>query len=298
MHEFGIRYLECIKCHGRLEAVSLREKSEIEEGFLSCTKCSASFPIIGAIAILQDFTRYLSFRPRLGGVLIATAKSPQMKLFVKKALARTKRNLNDVSIIEKRWAAIYEANKRSSFYSKIKAAIDDLHPSGIAVEHGCSIGTVSHHMAKKGLDVFGIDKSYHALSLAKKSCPDNLDFFVADSLDNPFGRRRFDIVVGLNIFELIEPRPLLDMLANQVQKGGYLVLSDPYDFERGARSVREPLREDAVRVILEKRGLDIAKKTEKPSFLSWSLRLYDRAVLQYRVDLIIGKKRLSRKNQL
>lgn len=257
--------------------------------------CGSKFPIIEKIAILQDFESYLSNRPSLGGDLMISSKSPKMKAFVKATLAKTKPVANDISKIEKRWALIYESNKKSKFYQLIKNSIDSLNFRGTAVEHGCSIGMISDYVAKTGRSVFGIDKSFHALLLAKKSSAPNLDFFVADSMDMPFGKKQFDLVVALNIFELIEPKPLLSMLAKQVCKNGSLVLSDPYDFERGARSVREPVGEETVRKMLERKGFALTKNTKKPNRLPWSLRLYDRAVLQYRVDLIIGKKQIARR---
>jgi SAM-dependent methyltransferase len=118
----------------------------------------------------------------------------------------------------------------------------------------------------------------------------NLDFFVADSLEQPFGKTKFDLVVGLNLFEIIEPKTFLKLLADQVRKDGWLVLSDPYDFERGAKSVKEPLYEDSVRKELSRHGFAVSKQTRKPSHLLWNLELHKRAVLQYRVDLIVAKK--------
>ena len=34
----------------------------------------------------------------------------------------------------------------------------------------------------------------------------------------------------------------------------------------------------------------INKETEKPSFIPWNLKLYDRASLNYKVDIVIAKK--------
>lgn len=288
MHESSIKHVRCSKCLGRLEADILREDLEIEEGFLQCAKCDAVFPIIGKIAILRDFVNYLSNRPRLGGELTLTSKSTAMKAFVKKALGQIKKNQCDVSIIEKRWAEIYTKNKNSKFYNVIKRHLDSVDASGTVIEHGCSVGIIAEYLARTHSQVFGVDRSYHALTAAKNSNMPNLDYFVADSLDGRFGK--FDTVVALNLFELVEPRQLLKSLARQVAHGGFLILSDPYDYERGEKSVREPLREKSVRRILEKNGFAITKGTTKPSFIPWTLRLYDRAALQYKVDLVIGKK--------
>lgn len=285
-----MRYLRCICCAGRLDVRVLLEDSEIDEGFLFCPKCDLQFPIVGKIAILRNFENYLAVRPRLGGALALAAKTTSMKSFVKKTLSKIKKNPRDVSIIEKRWSEIYTKNKRSKFYSKVASLIGSLDSSGVAVEHGCSVGIAAQNMAKNHSYVFGVDKSYYALSVAKKSGVQNLDYFVADSMEHPFGNMRFDLVVGLNMFELIEPKPLLKTLSRQVTPGGFLMLSDPYDYQRGDNSVREPLYGDSLRAEIRKSGFEIITNTRKPSFVPWNLRLYDRAVLQYRVDLIAAKK--------
>jgi 2-polyprenyl-3-methyl-5-hydroxy-6-metoxy-1,4-benzoquinol methylase len=269
----------------------LREGVQIEEGFLFCPKCKMHFPIINTIPILwNDFANYLSNRPRLGGEFLTSAKTSKMRSFVKQTLSKIRKNPSDQSIVEKRWFEIYKQNKNSKFYSKIKEHLRTIANSGVVLEHGCSIGIVTQHLAKTHRVAFGIDKSYHAVIEAKKSKLKNLDFFVADSLEHPFGKTKFDLVLGLNLFELIEPKPLLKLLAVQVRKKGWLVLSDPYDFDRGAKSVKDPLYEDSIRKEITRHGFAISKKTTKPSHLLWNLRLHKRANLQYKVDLIIGKK--------
>jgi 2-polyprenyl-3-methyl-5-hydroxy-6-metoxy-1,4-benzoquinol methylase len=212
-----------------------------------------------------------------------------MKSFVKKTMAKIHKNQNSVAVIEKRWSAIYKANKNSRFYSKIKSMLDSVHYE-IALEHGCSIGQMTRHLAENSDVAFGIDKSFYAISEAKKINLQNLDFFIADSLEHPFGKLKFDLVLALNLFELVEPKPLLKLLASQVKKGGALALSDPYDFERGAKSVREPIYAESLRKELFRHGFTISKNTRKPSFVPWNLKLNDRASLNYLVDLVFAAK--------
>jgi hypothetical protein len=80
------------------------------------------------------------------------------------------------------------------------------------------------------------------------------------------------------------------LFARQLKKGGDLLLSDPYDFERGDKSVREPLYADSLRYELRKYGFSIHPKTKKPSFVPWRLKLHERASLHYEADLVIAKK--------
>jgi 2-polyprenyl-3-methyl-5-hydroxy-6-metoxy-1,4-benzoquinol methylase/uncharacterized protein YbaR (Trm112 family) len=285
-------YIFCVKCGKKLALEILKKDTEIKEGFLFCAYCGLHFPIIDKIPILwDDFTNYLSNRPRLGGILYTKAATPKLKHYIKKSLGTITKNHTDVSLVEKRWSSIYEKNKKSSFYGMIKKSLDSISNSGMTLEHGCSIGIITQHLSESHSLVFGIDKSYHAIEIAKKSDSENLDYFVADSLSSPFGKMKFDSVIGLNLFEIIEPKILLESLSSQVRKGGSLIMSDPYDFERGEKSVKEPLYEKSIRNELVHLGFSISKETKKPTFLSWNLKLHKRATLQYKVDLIVGKKR-------
>lgn len=253
---------------------------------LFCTKCKLVYPIIQKIAILwNDFASYLSHRPRLGGELLLAVKSAPIKSMIKSALSGASKS-QDLSIIEKRWAAIYQNNSKSRFYGTIKKIIPS---AGLAIEHGCSIGVMTTHVAQKCERVFGIDKSFYAIREAKKSRRKNLDYFVADSMEHPFGAK-FDLVLGLNLFELVEPKKLLAVLASSTKKGGTIILTDPYDYERGEKSVKEPLYEDTIRTEIAKLGFTISNPTKKPSHIPWNLKLHNRANLQYLVDLIVATK--------
>jgi 2-polyprenyl-3-methyl-5-hydroxy-6-metoxy-1,4-benzoquinol methylase len=269
-----------------LELESYRQDREIIEGILSCKKCGLAYPIIQKIAILwNDFAAYLSNRPRLGGELLLSAKSASVKSMIKFALSKSGKS-QDLSIIEKRWAAIYRNNSKSRFYGIIKKIIPR---AGLAIEHGCSIGIMTEYVAQKCEHTFGIDKSFYAIMEAKKSCRKNLDYFVADSMEHPFGVK-FDLVLGLNLFELVEPKKLLAVLAGHTKKGGTMILTDPYDYERGAKSVKEPLYEDTMRQEITELGFAITNSTKKPSHIPWKLKLHHRANLQYLADLIVATK--------
>lgn len=247
-----------------------------------------SYPIIDTIPILWgDLAGYLSNRPRLGGEMLVSAKHPKMRSFIKNALSKTRKVTSDASIMEKHWAGIYQKNQRASFYGVIKKAIP--RKMGLSLEHGCATGTVTKHLAKNSEWAFGIDKSWYGIREAKKANQKNLDYVVADSLEQPFGKTKFDLVMGLNLLELIEPKSLVRILAEQVQKNGTLILSDPYDFERGEKSIKEPLYENELRREITNLGLAILPKTKRPSFHKWTLTLNKRASLHYLVDLVVAK---------
>ena len=264
------------------------KSSEIKEGFLLCLRCDSKYPIISKIPILwSDFVSYLSNRAQLGGFLLNQAKNAKLKSFVKNSLKKINKPITDVTPIEKRWVITYKNSLKSKFYNYVKKSIKRLPKSGLVLEHGCSIGYITHYLAQKHYTVFGIDQSFFAIAEAKKNNIKNLDYFVANSLRPPFGKRKFGLVVGLNMLELIEPLDLLKVISSQLK--GTLLISDPYDFERGKDSVKHRVDEKSLRSELKKLGFVLVQNTSKPSFVPWKLNVNSRLSLNYKVDLIIAR---------
>ncbi len=144
-------------------------------------------------------------------------------------------------------------------------------------------------LARYSTIAFGTDRSFSAISVAKKNSEKNIDFFVSDLLKHPFGKQKFDLIMGLNVLELVEPLNFLQIITKQIKKG-HLILSDPYDFDRGLQSVKKPVDATNLRKKLQNLKFSISKTTKKPSFIPWVLYLNPRATLHYKTDLIIGKK--------
>lgn len=288
MHEFSLEYLRCVICGGRLELDVIHATREVNEGLLTCKRCAHVFPIVMKIPIMWKTLRsYLSERRKLGGLLYAQAKSSRLKSLIRQSLKNAQSEI-DKSDHESHWARVYSSSRDSALYSRIKRVIARL-DSDTALEHGCSVGIVSGHLSKHNTHTLGIDRSFSALFVAKTAFDAKSDYFVADSLKHPFGSKRFDTVVGLNLLDIIEPRELLSVLSRQV--GGTLVLADPYDNDRGASSVRSPVGPDSLRLELERRRLRISKDTQRPAFIPWRLKISDRAEMGYRVDLVVSTRR-------
>ena len=282
--------MRCVKCTGKVDLEIFLETSEICEGFLICRRCKEKYPIIDKVPIIMNsFVNYIQIRPSLGGTLLSLSKSKIMKKFIKTALSKIRSSANDFSLIEKRWEGIYQKNRNSKYYSQILEKSSRLPDSKFVLEHGSSIGIISLALAEKHENVFGIDSSYYAINRAKKKFQINVDFFVSDSLFHPFGKKKFDIVIALNMLELVEPIQLLCIMFKQV-KLGYIVISDPYDYDRGKNSVRKPLYENDIRNNIHNLGMSIVHNTRRPSSLSWNLKINSRTSLNYSVDLIIAKK--------
>ena len=289
MKEFTLDYIRCIKCNSKLELDILKKQNEIEEGFLHCKNCESVYPIIEKLPIIwDDFSSYISNRRTLGGKLVNSV-SPKMKLFLKKSLTNNIKNIEDRSNLEKRWTKIYHESTRSKFYSTIKKKIEQLPSSKLSLEYGCSIGTISKYLSESSQTVFGIDRSFEALKIAQKNPKENLDFIIADSFSPVFGKTKFDLILALNLLELVEPLDFLNQINNQTTKGN-LLISDPYDYDRGKNSVKKPLDEKALRKNLRKFGFKIILGTNNPSNITWNLKLNPRTKLHYKVDLVIAQK--------
>ena len=57
----------------------------------------------------------------------------------------------------------------------IKKNLDSLPLSKLVLEHGCSIGILTSHLANSNDLVFGVDRSFSAIQIAKKQYESNLD---------------------------------------------------------------------------------------------------------------------------
>lgn len=289
MKRSSLPHLRCPNCTFPLELeISSEVGDEIAEGFLFCSRCDSKYPIILGIPILwPKLEAYLSNRAQLGGNLMLQVKNDTIRSFVKNALGQIKQKNSDVTQIENNWVKIYKNSLRSRFYQKIKKTLQKIPKSKTVLEHGCSIGHVTNLLAKKHGVVFGIDQSFHAILEAKKAQPQNADFFVANSLKSPFGKKKFGLVIALNMLELIEPLDLLKTISSQCD--GMIVISDPYDFERGKHSIRNKVDAMSLRVELERLGFEIVDSTKKPSFLPWKLSVNPRLSLHYKVDLVVAR---------
>ena len=222
----------------------------------------------------------------MGGYLLLHTKNPKIKSLIRKSLQEIKHVGEDTTDLEKNWVVIYEKSKHPEFETKIKNAIMKLPKCTSVIEHGCSVGTISEILAKHHGQVFGIDKSFFALLEAKKRKIKNSDFFLADSLSHPFANKKFELSVALNVLELIEPMKLLKIIRHQTRK--FVILSDPYDYERGKNSVKVKLDAKLLRLQLTKMGFKFLQNTNKPSFIPWKLLVNPRLELNYKVDLILA----------
>lgn len=271
-----------------LSLTSFIKSTEIEEGFLQCAKCKTIYPIIMSIPLLlEDLSSYLSIRTKLGGELLLFVKNTKIRSFIKEALHKIKNPQNDTTKLEKNWVEIYRRSRRSRFYTHITDLIKNLPTCELALEHGCSIGRISGELAKKSKTVFGIDQSFYAILEAKRQNQKNSDFVVASSLATPFGNKKFDMVVALNLLDIVEPLKLLKVILHQSKR--FVIMSDPYDFERGKDSVKNRIDAHEIRLNFQENGFKLTHGTKMPHFIPWKLNVNSRLNLNYKVDVIVAR---------
>lgn len=294
MLETSLEFLRCVRCESKLQLDAFKFGKEVDEEILECGNCGLVFPIIEKIPIMwDDFPRYLSSRKILGGRLYRSSESQKMRSFLKSSLSKITSTHEDRTLLEERWSKIYQNSRKGSrFYSTVKRSLDSVNKSGFVVEYGCSIGIMTSYLADRHEMVFGVDRSFDALRYAKNSFKTNLDYIAADLLSPVFGNLQFDLILALNILELVEPLDLLKRVSKQ-NCSGYFIVSDPYDFDRGTKSVSISLNEIELRKNLQKLNFKISSETKKPSYVPWVLKLNSRATLNYKVDLIMCKRSTS-----
>ena len=274
MREQDARHLRCVLCSGPLELDVLHGR--VHEGFLSCGPCGRAYPVAEGVPVMwRSFAEYIRARPSLGGRLMLGARSPAMKKFVKESL-RGPPSPPDRAVSEARWARVYMASGGGELYREAARALAGL--PGDVVEYGCSIGAVSGRL--EGRAVFGTDRSFYAVLEASRK---NGVYAVADSLEHPFGQRRFGTAACFNMLESAGPRALLPAMAGHADA---IVISSPYDYAPGA----ERCDPQSLRASLRAMGFEVSGATREPRRIPWTLRLGPRARLCYEADLVVAER--------
>jgi len=291
LNQENSQFIFCVKCKGKLSLKILDEQeSVIKEGFFFCSKCHLKYPIISKIPILvEDLTQFFSNRPFLGKLLIKLSLTNTMKKFIKNKISLISKSEFDLSVKEAFWTDIYRNNKRSTFYKNIKFQLSKIPAKNSVIEYGSSVGIISNTLALKHKQVFGIDKSFFALVEASKKSPKNCVYILSDVLKHPFGNKKFDLVVALNLFDIVEPSFLIKTISKQISSG-LIFLSDPYDYNRGKNSVKTPLDENQIRSTLRQNRFQITNNTKKPTKITWNIKFNERISINYKVDVIIARK--------
>jgi SAM-dependent methyltransferase len=136
---------------------------------------------------------------------------------------------------------------------------------------------------------------------------DRVDFWCADVLALPFGSETFDLAASINLIDCLQsPHDHLTSLRDVIRPGGGALVASPFDWSPGATSIeawigghspydeRQGRSENVLRSLIggdHPSAVDGLEIIDEIDGLEWPVRLHDRSVMHYRVDLfVLGRK--------
>jgi SAM-dependent methyltransferase len=135
---------------------------------------------------------------------------------------------------------------------------------------------------------------------------DHVDFWACDALAFPFKPQTFSFGIALNLLDCVSsPVDLLKSIGCVLSPHGKLVLTTPFDWSAVATSVeawigghsqRTPAKgapEMSLRTLIvggPAVGLPEMTIVAEQDSITWDVRLHDRAIVSYRMHLIIAEK--------
>lgn len=138
---------------------------------------------------------------------------------------------------------------------------------------------------------------------------ENVDFWACDAMALPFSDTAFSLGVSLNVLDCVgSPHGHLKELERILMPGANVVFSSPYDWNAGATPVAAWLGGHSQRS--DERGesdamlrsllcggshperVEALETVEEYGDIPWTLRLYDRSFMEYRVHMVLARKKL------
>jgi len=288
--------------------------TECVEGFLQCSHCETSYPIIEGVAIIvKNFSRYIQTRTSSYGKWLLKARTDKMKKFLREAsknldlsqLGKDRYEEEGVWYAPYRWTH-YDHESPDRLLSSLKwrlkpnelynRVVHGLSPKmdGTALDMGCSLGYSTLTLSRKYAFTIGIDMSFSFIKEARRRMFEygkgNVEFCVADSLLPPFSSGRFDAVIVFNMINLIDATKLLDSIHSLLKPMGYVVIADPFDFNHDPKP-KISFDSQSFRELLKSSRFEVDYRTDtKESYIPWILKVSERTYLFYFVDYIKARK--------
>jgi ubiquinone/menaquinone biosynthesis C-methylase UbiE len=192
--------------------------------------------------------------------------------------------------------AVYHAHALEPFLDRVAAR----HPGGRALDLGCGTGVVTLALARRGLEVVGVDHSAEMLAIAERKAEEagfanRCTFETADVRALRFADDEFDCVTCQGLLHHLEQvDPCLRELARVLRPGGLFFISEPCGDEtpikRFLRLVWSalPLRRFAA-------PAQEVETVEKPVSASDLRRALDAAGLRYELEFLTHVPPLRRR---
>lgn len=195
-----LEWLACPSCRsGDLRIDVLKESStdEIEEALITCSNCSALYPVIGGIPrMLPDsFEEYSSSIRRTAGDKQTRSRTEEIDTF-RKLHKRTQESFGFEWLRYR--VTDYEENL-SFFVDSTGVAPKELRGKRI-LEAGCGMGRFMEVAASEGGEVVGMDLS-RSVERARRETrfPDRVHFVQGNIFQPPFKDERFDFVYSIGV---------------------------------------------------------------------------------------------------
>ena len=132
---------------------------------------------------------------------------------------------------DQRWKEM--AAKGESIHGEADFVLSLDPPPASVLDAGCGTGRVAIELARRGIDVIGVDVDPSMLDKARAKAPD-LDWVTGDLVDLDLGRRFDAVVLAGNVMIFVQPGTegsVVAAMASHLERGGALVAG--FQLERG-----------------------------------------------------------------
>lgn len=306
------------RCPACLEtglACANTESNTIREGILLCQSCGSQFPVLTGTPVLPpDPARWLTDNLHL---VIAREIEDAGTAALVGSLLGPETYFNIIRQQQASYAYDHYGDGLTasdaptgtirSILADALARLNSL-PDGIALDLGCAVGRTTFDIAATlNRPSIGIDLNWGLLALArhvldhkvvdiplrrsghhyerhriKVDYPntEEVDFWIADAMALPISDASIAFVSAMNIVDCVpEPARLLREICRVLVIGGRALIVTPLDWAAHATPPAQWIRgADELAALIEAAGLTITFRADVP----WSLRLHDRALMQYR----------------
>jgi SAM-dependent methyltransferase/uncharacterized protein YbaR (Trm112 family) len=302
------------------------DPDEIREGLLFCHSCKAEYPILSGVgflvpdpfgylrryhaSVVRDLDRHGELseagrswlqkrKGRVAGKDDYGADFRFSQQFEEPAVVARALNPEAEALYGGFLKWLEEAAGHGPYDVLAEWAGEHVKQRRLALDAGCGGGGLVSRLATRFGTVFGLDWSFLAIVLARRSvlhlpapertymlrnrCGEesprplhlsraaNAEFVVGDAAWPPFPVGLFDAVTSCNVVDIAGVDAPMDAAARMLAPGGWLFVADPYFFKEGEAPEGEP--REVLRRALTSRGLQLRAERDG---VPWAWATYDR----------------------